>query len=233
MNVEAVESVHSNVSIGVREKLGLVELGWNGSGGRTELALSPADAVAVRNCLMGDTEEADVPVQGTDERLTVEYVEDASCRWKMFYKDSVVLLTPAEAMAMAWGIEAEVADALKRGAREPSVPKAEKPVKHVWCLFGVSVPKCDVGLCEVMMNQRVYASQDAARNALREFMRPLVNSCRNEAEWHQVEREGLDVDGTLDHIMAGDDESTYEWWYSGSTRVMRVRCAEVEVGGEA
>ena len=73
--------------------------------------------------------------------------------------------------------------------------------------------------------EQVYLTEEAARDAVREFMRPLVNDSFGESYW-----EARTVDDELDDIMAATDANkTNVWILDGQKQAFEVELTEREV----
>ena len=88
--------------------------------------------------------------------------------------------------------------------------------------------------CELIGGvEEVYSSEEKARDALREFMRPLVNEANSETHWGNAEE---NVDDVLDAIIRdevivviGEGLPVYCFRYDGDKQSFEVCISQVEV----
>lgn len=141
-----------------------------------------------------------------------------------------LLLRFAQAALLEWGVKAAMEYAMV--VKEPQSQHRDT----VWVLSCRQVLIGDSaasGSDLVGGHERVFASREMAMDAVREFMRPLVNEAETSVHWE----DGTTVDDELDDIleradqMYGHDRSNSGriWTYTGLVRAFEVELAEREV----
>lgn len=139
-----------------------------------------------------------------------------------------LLLHAAQARLLEWGVKAAMEYAM--------VVKAPQQRDTVWVLSCRTVLIGDTAASGSDLtggHERVFASREEAMDAVREFMRPLVNEAETSAHWE----DGTTVDDELDGIiertdqMYGHDRSDAGriWTYTGLVRAFEVELSEREV----
>ena len=195
-------------------------------------------AVKLWRCLTGETDKSDirffVPLFGLCDQRTmhVSYVEsDGECKWILDNGRYKVVLDADEAMALAWAIRDRVSHAISErdnpGVGTFQCETKEFPLK-VWVLAARRMLTGDCaenGVDQLGGCEQVYLTEEAARDAVREFMRPLVNDSFGETYW-----ENRTVDDELDDIMAATDANkTDVWILDGQKQAFEVELTEREV----
>lgn len=195
-------------------------------------------AVKLWRCLTGEIEKSDiwliVPLLGLRSQRTmhVSYVEsDGEFKWILDNGRYKVVLDADEAMALAWAIRDRVSHAISEsdvpGVGTFQCETKEIPLK-VWVLAARRMLTGDCaenGVDQLGGCEQVYLTEEAARDAVREFMRPLVNDSFGETYW-----ENRTVDDELDDIMAATDANkTNVWILDGQKQAFEVELTEREV----
>lgn len=137
-------------------------------------------------------------------------------------------LHAAQARLLEWGVKAAMEHAM--------VVKTPQQRDTVWVLSCRTVLIGDTAASGSDLaggHERVFASREEAMDAVREFMRPLVNEAETCTHWE----DGTTVDDELDGIiertdqMYGHDRSNAGriWTYTGLVRAFEVELAEREV----
>lgn len=195
-------------------------------------------AVKLWRCLTGEIDKSDirffVPLFGLCDQRTmhVSYSEnDAGFKWTLDTGRYKVMLDEDEALALAWAIRDSVSHAISErdnpGVGTFQCETKEIPLK-VWVLAARRMLTGDCaenGVDQLGGCEQVYLTEEAARDAVREFMRPLVNDLFGETYW-----ENRTVDDELDDIMAATDANkTDVWILDGQKQAFEVELTEREV----
>lgn len=203
-----------------------------------EKEFSADQAVRLWRVLSGDLPEV---VAETQHHGEVELKWDESETWTLSCDgEKLVALNADEALALAWAIKASVADALTQQfvlqgrdsvEKKMSLRNGDKvhiDLSNVWVLswHGMLTGDAEVDGAEALGGgEQVYSSQEKALDALREFLRPLVNDANTEDHWESGEE---DVDTVLDGILEDvqDVDGQKVWTYDGSKQSIAVYLTE-------
>ena len=199
-----------------------------------EIEFSADQAVRLWRVLSGDLPEV---VAETQHHGEIELKWDESETWTLSYDgEKLVALNADEALALAWAIEASVADALTQQfvlrdhdsvEKKMSIRDGDKvhiDLSNVWVLSWRGMLTGDAavdGAEAIGGGEQVYSSQEKAMDSLREFLRPLVNGANTETNWESNEK---DIDTVLDQILADvqDVDGQKVWTYNGSKQSIAV-----------
>lgn len=231
------KDVVSNAKIAVEPRYGEVALRIRPDGGDERLCLmGQTYAVVLWKCLSNKIDECMFHCRDNDsvgapetKQISVSY-DKRSCTWNIRYQDLSFCLDIDEATALSWALQKCVADSF---AEAKGSPKDKEPPRHVYVLSsrivltgGAAVDGCE----HIGGNEEVYSSEEKARDALREFMRPLVNEANSETHWGITEE---DVDDILDDIIRDeviDDGLPGRCFrYDGDKQSFEARITKVEV----
>ena len=203
-----------------------------------EKEFSADQAVRLWRVLSGDLPEV---VAETQHHGEVELKWDESETWTLSCGgEKLVALNADEALSLAWAIKASVEDSLTqqfvlRGRdsveKKMSIRNGDKvhiDLSNVWVLSWRGALTGDAavdGADALGGGEQVYSSQEKALDALREFLRPLVNYANTEDHWESGE-ENVDtvLDGILEDVHDVDGQKV--WIYNGSKRSIAVYLTE-------
>lgn len=183
---------------------------------------------ALNECMFHCRDKADASAPEI-RQIRVSY-DSKVCVWEVRYQDMLFCLDIDEATALSWALQKCVADSF---AEAKGSPKGKEPPRHVYVLSsrivltgGAAVDGCE----HIGGSEEVYSSEEKARDALREFMRPLVNEANSETHWGITEE---DVDDILDDIIRDeviDDGLPGRCFrYDGDKQSFEARITKVEV----
>ena len=203
------------------------------SGRVDEMSFHPGEAVKLWRCMMGECDYASLTdPQGRKYKMWChvhphlgevwEFREDLGEEFFCFDAD--------QALAFAWALVRCCGESLC--TRDPAAKKQASGPTYVWVLASRRIFTGDCaenGREQLGGTERVFATKAAALDALREFLRPLVNDCHSESHWEELEDSAhRDVDDVLDDIL---DEGGHPdaWMYDGTKQSFEVTLARVEV----
>ncbi len=196
--------------------------------------IEPEDAVKLYRCFSGETNSAIIQYRTVKERdavpekMSAVYLDDGYL-WNIKMKDLSFCLNADQALALAWAIKRCVSDSIV------SCDESQSKTKEIWLLLStgvINVPDPHPGEDTVQTRAFVYATREAACDALREFMRPDVNEANSEARLQEL---GSSVDDELDNVLEsgydeGDSpESDKLWTYDGTIRSYEWRLLRLRV----
>jgi len=199
---------------------------------------SPKNAVTLWRMLVGEKNFDKIPykkyeLMETSKEVFVWYEGDTE-EWRLrFADDYCVVLDADEALALSWAIKVGVARDIY--GSEPRAVQAAEP-KEVWVL---SCRRLIVDRDAVKDSDRlggyeeVFLSKEKACDAVREFMRPLVNEAYPESFWTNG-LTGKTVDDILDEIFeehpaeGSFTDFTY-WTHDGMAESFEVKICKREL----
>lgn len=186
--------------------------------------LKAKDAVALWRCLVGDRNEANVPyvaysIVGAQDKVLLVSYDGKSETWTLEFGDDFrVVLDADEAYALAWALKRRVEESLGEGG-DGSWTYSFKTsnLSHVWVLASKIALTGDCSVENeserIGGGERVFLSEETARDAVRDYLRELVNGAYPESHWENEERS---VDDILDEIMSESTKGGY-WTHDGLT----------------
>ena len=203
-----------------------------------KVVLRPSFAVKLYRCLMGELESS--MGTGTCCGMSAGY-DDNSTTWAMEmwggFGEVSFCLDADQSMALAWAVKKSVAEALQQNGRICARPVVDKPEKRdAWALVSRRVLTGDtaetVGTELIGRETRIFSSHTKAEDALREFMRPLVNAANTDAFWANEKR---NVDDVLDEVLdkreryARNGRPEIMFRYNGDAQSFVISMAKMEV----
>lgn len=198
--------------------------------------VSPKNAVMMWRCLTGEIEKCHFNEDGY--KVSLEYTGDSELWWLKLQKFSMYL-NADEALALAWSLKKSTVECLETApsfTMKDNVKDTPNLFQHttmtwpakVWVLAArrMLIGDCaENGVDQLGGCEQVYLTEEAARDAVREFMRPLVNDSFGESYWEE-----RTVDDELDDIMAVTDANkTNVWILDGQKQAFEVELTEREV----
>ena len=161
----------------------------------TVVSVEPMHAMSIWRCLTGEIEEANVkrivPMLGYSKDLSVRYV-DSITGWIIRDSSMEVMIDADQALAIAWAIKSVVTSI--------ALESESSNIRRVFVLSARTFLTGDCaenGVDQIGGTEKVFESEEYARDNVREFMRPLVNESFGEAYWDE-----RNVDDELDDILA-------------------------------
>lgn len=225
-----------------------IHVGCTAEGGKVHLfgvgprrawrrSFEPGEAVKLWRCLMGD-EFTVTPDDVHDDTMKLWNHVDPKLGDLWEFVDAsgerLFCLDADQALALAWSIEKCCGIALYTstpGTEE--MRHAERVPVHVWVLASKRMLSGDCakkGAEQLGGTERVFLTKEAALDALREFLRPLVNEADGDDVSNNLDRT---VDDILDYIL--DDHCTDDtphgdhWSYDGTEQSFEVTLNRIEV----
>lgn len=240
MKVESKDitvTTKTRTELTVREIDGLVVIeGTCSNGERWSKRVQPDESVALWRCLMGDKTSATVSAIGTsphgdDNKFYIVWEDKKDGKdetWELCDGEALAFLNADQAMVLGWSIKKCAADALTKIRQEAK----EVLLSSVWvlsCKIMLVGDRSADGVDLIGGYERVFSSEMKALDALREFLRPLVNDANTEDHWSNSED---DVDKEIDRII--DNQKTVAknetlWTYEGNNQVFEALLCERRV----
>lgn len=238
---------NDEVHVGCTAEDGKVHLVGVGLRHAWRRSFDPGQAVKLWRCLMGECETATADDEHGDAMKLWNHVDPKlGDLWELVDAsgERLLCLDADQAMALAWAIEKCCGIALYT-----STPGAKRPCdwgpshawevsydtspSHVWVLSSKVMLKGDRaenGAEQLGGEERVFATKDAAFDALREFLRPLVNEADDDDARNNVDRTVDDIlDDILDDHCTDDTPHGDHWSYDGRNQSFEVTLSEVKV----
>ena len=219
------------VHVGCTAEGGKVHLFGTGPRHAWRRSFDPAQAVKLWRCLMGEMSTV-TPDDEYDDTMKLWHHVDPELGDLWEFVDAtgerLFCVDADQAYALAMAIEKCVGIALYTSTpgKEKMLHEERVPV-HVWVLAARRVLTgdcCETGVDLIGGYERVFLTENAALDALREFLRPLVNEANTETFWANMT---TTVDDILDTVIEPGKRSG--WLYNGDKQSFEVTLRQIEV----
>lgn len=139
----------------------------------------------------------------------------------------LLTLTPDQALVLAWTLKRCCEIAMYTDAPFDTREKSETP--EVWVLACRRMLTGDAtgdGTDLIGGHEEVFATEDAAKRHLRDFIRPLVKESHPAGRFHDEE----ELNGCVNEVIGREGDSyPNEWTYDGSTQSFEVTLKRREI----